>query len=367
MTFYLTFTAILCVFSVVATCKHPQTAGYCSIEKKSYFAANNAIKKFNVLSAVLLCFSWFLTAFRASEIGNDTQVYLDYFVRIRSTGVSGDYRIEYGFQFLCAIIGFFTADPQWLLIVCATICYLGVGVYIFKYSKNVFVSAVLIFCLCYSDFMNILRQDIAVIICLYAYQAIKSKKNICGIFLILLAFAFHKSALVALIFLLYRFFRFNLKIAVMCVVVLIGFSISGLANKAVLLFASQYAGYFESQYAGTGWAAVSMSVLKGLALIFFFNSAYKGSKKKHNEVLMCLTFYTIFSSMGYIVNLFTRAAQYFLLPVITEIPNACCDGQIKHKKLWLCVICFALLSYFIIVLLLRPEWNHLYPYRFFWN
>ena len=367
MALYFTFSIILLVIAVYAAKLQPQTAGCCPLAKKSRAVANGGVKKFNIISAFLLAFLWFLTAFRATEIGNDTENYLDYFVRIRQTGVSNDYRIEYGFQVLCAVVGLFTDNQQIFLIVCATFCYLGVGVYIFKYSANVLFSTILVFCFCYSDFTNILRQDIAMVICLYAYQAIKNHKNILGLFLILLASTFHKSALVTVILFLHRFYKFDLKLFVICIAFLIFICISGIAEKVILFLASRYKGYFNSQYARTGWSAVAISVIKGVAFLSFINTAYFKNKKQDSIVFLCLSAYTVLSSLGFTVNLFTRAAGYFILPMLSEIPNACYCGRIKRKKLWLCLICFALLSYFIIVLILRPEWNHLYPYRFFWN
>lgn len=374
MSLYITLTFILIIVLCFATNRRSQEIGFLlsasqtkngciqvyKLNNKTYF-----YKKWcNLFAFLLLMLMWILTAFRASNIGNDTNNYINYFENINDTGIINQYQIEYGFQLLCLFVGVFTKNPQVFLIVCATICYVGVGFYAYRYSKNILVSLILIFTFCFSIFINTLRQDIAMVICLYAYQAIKDKKNLKALIFIVFAITFHKSAAIYLLLLFYKVFSVKIKVNIALSIILVAISISGVLDS-FLSITNLYSGYVQSQYAGTGWIAVAYYVLQSLFFYWFIYRAYNKNLKGKKVVLVNCVLCLFLNLLGFSVNLFTRAAQYFLLPMITEIPNACYDGKVKSKNLWLLSICLVLLSYFLVTLIVRPEWNNLYPYSFF--
>ncbi len=321
---------------------------------------------YSIIAFALLFFMWVLTAFRGPDIGNDTRNYIYYFEKIRTTGIEKEYRFEYGFQLFCLIVGLFTNDAQVFLIVCATICYIGIGVYIFKYSKNILISAILVFTFCFSIFTSALRQNFAMILCLYAYHFIKNKKLIRAFILICLATTFHKTAVLCFIFFLYKFIGVGLKINLVLIAVTIVLAMSGALNNILVNF-GWYGIYAHGKYAGTGWVAVAYNVLQGLFFYWFMYTAYKKRIRHKQQIVLINCIVLIFlNSLGFAVNLFTRASQYFILPIITEFPNACYEGKVKEKSLWLSVVCLALIGYFLASFIMRPEWNSLYPYSFCW-
>lgn len=366
MALYILIVLIFCIFTILATSRRVGIVGggtgFVRVGKRNidYQILNN------VIIFIVLFAMWFLTAFRAAKIGNDTQTYLNLFERINKTGISNDTRFEYGFQALCVFIGLFTDDAQWLLIVYATFCYVGVGAYILIYSKNSIVSVVIFFCLYFSLFATAIRQDIALVFGLYAYHAIKHKKHIRALLLIGLAVAFHKSAAVMLLLFFHKLFKFNFKTVFVITLLLIALGMSGVVENIVETFAVQYSVYFDGKYARSGWLAVSVAVFRAAVFCWFMYKAYGDGKNKNSVVLASFTLLLWVSGLGYIVNLFTRAAEYFLLPAIIELPNAFETKKIKNGKLWLAVTVVWMLAYFLITLILRPEWNNLYPYGFFW-
>lgn len=367
MILYIAFVLIFCIFTVVATGRRTERVGGGT---DMLYSGNRKMNK-SVFGKAVVCFVlftlWFLTAFRSAEIGNDTQNYLNYFYKINEVGISSAFRVEYGFQALCLFIGLFTDNAQWLIIFCATFCYVGVGFYILRYSKNAMVSVILVFCLCFSSFTNTLRQELAVIIGLYAYRFIKDGKNFRALLLILVAVLFHRSAAVMLLWFFHKLCKFNINTVLIIACLLIVLGISGLAQPIAQRIGFQYANYFSGKYARSGWLAVSVEVLRSLVFYLFIYKAYGKNKKANTVVLANFTLLILLCCFGYTVNLFTRAAQYFLLPAVVEIPNAFHTKNIKDGKLWLAVTVIILLLYFIVVLVLRPEWNNLYPYAFFWN
>lgn len=376
MALYIILIFIFLVFLLIATNKRTQSLG-CLLSASQTGRGSLRVcalntddrhykKTNNILALVAIFVMWFLTAFRAWNIGNDTNNYVTYFENIITTGMSSQYRIEYGFQLLCLLVGLFTSDPQVFLIICTTICYVGVGFYAFKYSKNIIVSSVLIFTFCFSIFTNTLRQDIAMVICLYAYRFIKDKRNFKAVLLIIFAMTFHVSAGVCLLLFANRFIKSNFILNVLIALIFALLGVSGVLNM-ILSGLGLYDNYLHGQYAGTGWIAVTYSILQSLFLYGFIYSAYRNKTSKNKVVLVNCVLHLFVNSLGFAVNLFTRAAQYFLLPLIVEFPNACYDGKIKFKKYWLLLFCSILLIYFIVSLIFRSEWNNLYPYHFFWD
>lgn len=316
------------------------------------------------ISLSTFVFLWFITAFRSVEIGNDTSTYIYYFKIFAESGIDFSISFEIGYQALNTLIGKFTKDPHLFLIICASIMYMGTGVYLYRYSKNILISLCLFFCFCFSFYMSVLRQGIAMMITLYAYQMLKGNKHIQAAVLIMLASLFHTTALIFYA-LFFKDLFWRKRRIVYAIAVLIGIlSITGLLTSILLTVLPRYQHYFYGKYASSGWIAVSYEVIRSLVFYYFISKACAKTQKKDSLVLMNFALLLILNVLGYSVNLFTRASEYFLLVAMTELPNTFYLRQLKNAKYWLLGICAVMLLYFIIVLIYRSDWNHLYPYRF---
>ena len=126
----------------------------------------------------------------------------------------------------------------------------------------------------------------------------------------------------------------------------------------------RYAHYFVSRYASSGWLAVSYEVVRNLVFYLFISIAADPGNREEKLALSSFPLLLMFSVFGYAVNLFTRAGQYFLLIAVVELPNLMFNGRIKNPRLWMFLIGTVMLASFLVTLLLRPDWNHLYPYEF---
>lgn len=317
----------------------------------------------SMLTIAMFIVFWVLTAFRSAQIGNDTNTYIYYF-NIYSKGIDRLRTFEIGYQYLNYFIGKFTTDPHAFLIIIATIMYGGVVVYIYKNSKNTAISLCLFFCYFFSMFTSIFRQGIAMIIVLYGYHLLKEGKKIPAALLFLLATTFHTTAVVSfLLFLnadILKKKRFVFGLTVLCGIL----SSGGILNTIVNTVLPRYAHYFESRYASTGWLAVSYSLIIYAIWYLLISKSVDENDKQDRIVATNFTFLLIFAAFGFSVNLFTRAGEYFLLIAIVEIPNMLYRGKIKNFRLWLFGLCTFLIVMFIVTLIYRPGWNHLYPYEF---
>lgn len=306
---------------------------------------------------------WYLTAFRSNKIGNDTQNYIYYFNAFERNGFDLAGKVEIGYQFFNILVGLFSDDPHIFIIVSATVMYLGLAVYIFKYSKNILVSFCLFFCFFFSVYVNTLRQGMAMIIVLYAYQYLKKNKNIIALLLIIIAVLFHKTALLALLLFLQYQLLIDKRTVILGSIIIAGLSITGVFGIIISFVFPWYSKYTEGLYASSGWLGVSYEVLRN-TIIFFI--AYKVADYDNCEdrlFMLDLSILLLLSSMGFAVNLATRASQFFLLIAIVEFPNILVENRRDSNKYWLFGVSAVSLLMFLFILWFRPEWNHLYPYE----
>ena len=343
-------------------------------KKATVTKENSRVKKENkhtgyqvLFFLVVIFVLWFLTAFRAANIGNDTLNYVRYFQLFASNGIMQNSRIEIGYQILNILVSKISLNPYFFLGFVATICYLGTGIYIYKYSDNIVFSTVLLFPIAYSFFASGLRQAIAMVICLYAYQAIKNKKIIRAILLIAFATLFHTSALLMLVLLFHKFIPKKPFWVIPLTGIFIALSLSGVMDKVFAVLMGSYGGYYESEILTNGWLAITYYCLRALVFYFLVFLSYESNKKENSLVLSLFSMLLITVSFGFSLNLFHRASNYFMLIAMVELPNSIYRGSIKRKKLFMFLVGFIMVLYFVVSLIIRPKWNHLYPYHFNWQ
>ena len=312
---------------------------------------------------------WFLTAFRSEWIGNDTFNYLTYFQIYSDSGINPDSRIEIGYQILNILVAKISHNPYFFLGAVATICYVGTGIYIYKYSDNLVFSTVLLFPVAYGFFATGLRQAIAMVICLYIYQSIKNKRLGLAILLILLASSFHTSALLMLVFLFHRLIPKKPFWVIPLTAILVALSISGVMDNVfeTILGNSYYGEYYENEGLTSGWLSISYYTIRALVFYGIAFLSYEKKVKENSLVLSLFTMLLVTIAFGFSINVFTRATNYFLLISMVELPNAIHRGGLKHKKILMFLLGFIMVLYFLVTLIIRPEWNHLYPYQFNWQ
>ena len=202
------------------------------------------------------------------------------------------------------------------------------------------------------------------IIVLYGYQFLKKKKKIIAVILFLFATTFHTTAIISFfLFLNIKAFKkrkFVFGITFCCIVV----SRIGILNQLINVLVPRYSHYLDSRYASTGWLAVSYSLIVYTIWYILVNISIEKDNVEDNIISTNFALLLIFAAFGFSVNLFTRAGEYFLLIAITEIPNMLYREKVKYFREWLLSLCLLLLVMFLITLILRPGWNHLYPYEF---
>lgn len=362
MLFYLFITVVL-IAVLVASITDCRNNTELLLRQKIYFSK----PIYNMIFIALIAFFWFLTAFRSSEIGNDTLQYLNYYDIIARNGVNENFQIELGYQYFCLFLSKITPDPYFILTVSSTVCYVISGIYIYRNSNNILFSAILLFCVAFPFFASGVRQSISMAIVLIAYEQIKKGKKVIPIILILFASLFHVSALMALLWFAHRFIPKRVVVVISIALVVSVLAAMGSLNAMLASILKEYENYFESEYAGSGWLGIVYYALRATVFYLFIYLSSKGNENEYslevsNAVLLLFTV-----CLGFSVNLFSRASLYFLLVTAIDIPNSLNSGKIKNRDFWMLLIGIVMLAYFMLTLIARPEWNQLYPYKFRWD
>lgn len=316
-----------------------------------------------------------LTAFRGSAVGNDTENYLRIF-RMNIEGVYLDAwneRFEMGYMLLNKIFAVFGFE-QLILIVTSLITYLCFTYFIVEWSQNVWLSVYMFFMLRYfAEAMNTVRLCMACALLMVAYDRFLKKHILQFIFIVLVATSFHRTAIIFLIVLVFKYIRLERKLVMLWgLVTSVGFLVLPLITKLLVYIFPSFSYYLGSAYdeKGISMAGAMYTIVWLMVFIvcFYIQKVYNCKNDELNimNVTMIIAVSVFVLTMRF--NLFDRIAQYFAIYAIVYLPN--CIEQItndkKRKIIKGCVISFCF-CYFWVIQLLRPEWNVITPYIPFWR
>jgi hypothetical protein len=270
------------------------------------------LQSYSNKSALFLCFIFllilgFFFGGRSEEIGTDTWVYIYRYENFQYEGL-GDKDIFY--PLVLVFFRFFSKAPQFFLY-CMGITYVSL---IFLFIKNYkidqgTVNKFLLFLLFFvmpsflSMGINIIRQGIALVLLLNAYNALNEKRYKTMVLYCVFAMFFHLTSLIPIIlYALTKYIR-NIKISVgiFIVTILLALLNFGLPQilSAFLPFLSEtdvrIAGYFsgDNQTLFTvGFKPQFVAFNSAfLVLALFINNSYEGNKEKYMRLLhyFCLS------------------------------------------------------------------------------
>lgn len=360
MVLYASLSAVIMLLISVSLCRRvPAT----ELPSSEIYMRRRRLGNLGGAALLLMVFLFVLTGWRSINIGNDTKAYAELFERFISGNLTS--RVEIGYKIYCWLVGLVTSDPHVFFIITAAVCYFFVWRYIYHHALDIPTTVCLFFAVFFSVFTNTLRQALAMIFVLYAYGAMKQRKNFKAVILIILGATFHISSLLGVVFLLYKVFPKKPRLAGIITTAIFVLSISGLISRVLLMLLPQYAHYFSGKYASSGWLAVGYDAIRSVALYIISYSVLRTKKclERQDAILLtCLSAMMMCSMFGFVVNLFTRVSSYFFLIAIVEVPNVI--QRSKNRKVYTFLLCTVSLAYFLVSLYFRPEWNHLYPYEF---
>ena len=339
-------------------------------------------KKIYLRSVFFLLF--FISAFRSINIGNDTVEYSRMFdvFGTASNIFNLNTRYELGYVLLNKILYSIWNNKLILFIVTSAFILGSWMKFINVYSSRTWLSVYLFINLRIFYFtLSGLRQSISMAILLISYKYIMEKKLFSFISLVFIASLFHSSAIIFLLVYPLSRIKFNFKfLAVESLVsMVVYYTFETFISIALRIF-PQYQSYVKGVYFdGDVRVASIMSFLVIIIILIFgimTNIKYVRKQEKivpknQSEVNLLLHIVSLATSVYFIAinaNLLSRIGLYFFMFTVVFIPK--CIENIKDKRAALIInyllLIFAL-AYNLVILIYRPNWQHVYPYEFFWQ
>lgn len=323
------------------------------------------------------CFIMFLALFIVSGwrdwVGYDHAIYIqlfyDSYLKPLASFVTTDIR-EKGFLIISETISNYTMDYQWLLIVISFIV-LGIVMYfIYKYSKNVWLSVFAFMTFgCFYFSMDFVRQAMAGVFCMLALKRLHEDDYFYAIILVLFAGCFHLSAFIMLPLLI--FIKIPLNKIVLAVyatgaVGLIYFSETLIQFAVDKGFYSQYG--LNSIHLTTG-----VPIIYGVVTTLIFILAFLFRKdlikmRDFNKILISAAFFNAFFTLiGEKHAVLSRFSVLLEIPVITILLIDLVLLLIKKCKnvnlRVVILVSFILLSFGYHYYLESNNYNGVFPYR----
>lgn len=299
------------------------------------FCFKNPSKKKNLIFIIISFTQLFLISILRYNIGHDYQMYLEGFIKMGMDGFSNLKYLDWelGFNLYTKIIVFFTRSEKIYFGVTALICLLPPAWFIYKNSKNVWLSTLIYVNLSFFYCtMNFLRQSIAISIMLVSWHFLKKKKFIPFALLIILASTFHTTVLI----MLPMYFLVKLKTGIKTVLLycygLLFFYISsdGFIDLLTDVFHSEYKNsVFISEGLPFFYSIIPILILIAVLIL----NKHLVELNKNNQILInmlyCATFWMVIMSKHSILE---RISYYPYIFVIILIPEIVEVFKIKLNK-----------------------------------
>lgn len=314
-------------------------------------------------------FIWilFITCCRSSQIGIDTAGgYYSYYKYILGGGDLGfvepswivlnklSIELGLGYSGIIAMSGLLTLIPVAFVInkTCDNKCFAMLIYYGSYYVLNSF---------------NIMRQCIAISFILLAiYYYINNRFVYSGIWFII-AFLFHKSAIVALVIIVFLKleFKFSRIVVILLSTYLIGLFVSA---KLFYLVSGRYANYLVSDgYGGFRESIFLPAIMAAILNVFFVFVVWpEYDRVKCNPWFLISIVGIIFMNMTVRLEQGTRVVLYFTQAQMVFVPNYVRSLKNKNnKKVISCLfVIYLALNFYRI---LHTQLDSLLPYKFFWE
>lgn len=315
-----------------------------------------------------------LSGLRHYSIGDDTQSYgvrfesgsssswNDLFENLYEKYILGVEHKDPGFFILQKFVSVFTKEYQVFLILIAVLFFVSMGVVIYKFSRNPYVSYVLFSTLFYSFFaITGNRQTIATAIALFlGYFLIKKRKFIPFVITVLLASTIHASAVAIMPFYFISRIKINKGTLVGYIAAIILAFMFRYQLLDILKFMAGYDSYTDDETAAAG-TFIYLLLAIGLFVIVFHKRLLETNTEVVNVSINAVLVACAFSSLLLINPAFMRVVQYYSLFLLFLLPEMVKILPKKNdQKILTMIIVGMLIGLFVVT-------GANVTYKFFWQ
>lgn len=293
---------------------------------------------FQVFATVSL---WVVIAFRDFGFGPDTTGYIARYESLQydslaevASRILDSSEKDPIFYLVAKIISDFGASPRMWLAILAAVFSISLGYAVYRYSPEPFLSYVVVVSLGFLYFsMTGLRQTLAMSVLLWSYGALRDRRPVRFLLLVVLASAFHSAALVFV--LAYPTAKWRLgwrQVTIVVVALLAAFAAEDVVRQLVLDLAwtEQLAGYSDRT------TALSLSGFVISLFVVLFCLAFKSQTLQEDP--KGLAFYnllilgTAFWATAIVIAEMFRLAYMFNLASVLVIPLAIVAGTVRRQR-----------------------------------
>lgn len=318
---------------------------------------NSNSQRFLFLAIAFLHLSFMHIFFNTTKFP-DLPGYTDYFNNVSDPQPL--VHLEIGWYFLNRILHA-VSHNSFILIFSVSlimiICYL---ISINRYSAIPWLSVFLILCTVFYHSLFVLRQHLAIPVCLLSIPYIIQRKPIKFALITLLAVSFHYSALVWILAYFIYPIKVNIGFYLMMIIfsVLLFFLMEMILKNMVMLTTKIMAYTISNKSGGAGVLkilAVNISTFLLCLYCFKDTAQINGYNKLFFQLIIITIFLNILEYFGTSFALFGRLNLYYSVPSILLIPNALI--QIANKKIYYVLIPVICIFYLLFL-------NHMVQYGY---
>lgn len=313
----------------------------------------------------------FLSAFRDITVGSDTPHYETAYYFLSSGTVNGIY--EPGFALLNRIVARLFGSYRALLIVTSAFMMIAAAIYIYYEAEDVILGTLCFYFVYFIVLNTMMRQGIALCIGMIAILLYRRNHKLSFYLLCVLAYTFHDSAFVLLLFPLFNKIKFKPS----CIVVsfILGAAFNYFDLGRLVLGIIKLDTHYANETGASGLAAFAQC---GIALYtlgcVYFSDNVEYDYDEDTTVLnwnfsgWCIVFHIAFYLFTISFPVMSRFSEYFAIGYLTLFPNQMMKLNNPRKRfVFICGWIAVYLLYQTLVFTYRPDWGGVFPFKFMWG
>ena len=336
--------------------------------------------KYEILYWLVFIILIFIMGLRDISVGTDNKVYKIIYENIIYGKTSfRESSVEIGFTIFCFILGKLGVGYYGFQFIVAVIVNLSFGLFIHRFSKNKFLSLFLyVVTGIYFSAFNIVRQQLALCICLFAIYLVWTNKKMwwAYLLLVLLASTFHLSTLIFLPLIIVFYKKFN-NVHIIALFAIATIFMAYCEPICTWLSKTFYIKYLEkyinTKYFKSGFNTRSFLLTMGYVIALVGICIYEKLCKikidnawsKYIYVMFVLIKYC--SLFGCFSLLFSRVSSLFSFGIIILIPELIHKTNNKILRIILTVASMVIFTVIIILQLIVFKQMDIFPYKFIFN
>lgn len=332
-----------------------------------------------------------MSAFRGMDIANDTVAYYRTYQNIAHSGFLGETRMEIGYVAFNVILSHVFKDNlvgfHVLLFSTSAFCYLILEQWIERHASSYGICIIAFYFLMNSGYMSAIRQSVAMgfVLC-----ALMVWENVTGYwrYIIYAAFMiaavlFHKTAIFALVFPFIGKRQYTKNTTLLIVIGTLILTATNFVSRIIYVLGLG-TGYVTTEMGNAVNVGVMSILYAALLLLRLLTKAKSDNTVKNSSTISdikvyntafddnfytyCIAFCLAITLMSLRAPGISRLNMYMQLAGLPYIANII--NRVENPKAALIIkviFSVAVWSYSVIALVFRPEWQHLWPYHFYWQ